>query len=701
MRTSIAIASFLTVGAGAVGATALSNVSMKGSDTLFDVTQNVLANCPNTTTLTYVGTGSGNGESAMKACQQHIAPMSRFINGGTAGAGCTFTGCSGTGSPATAEGLLIGLDGISIVASVKGSDNAARQCNGAAIDCDTTTDPNAGLAFNTTVTWGTCTVATDCVTNTGGATPTTLACNGGVCSYTFNSWKDVLRIVYGGMDNANGNAIARRACNSGLRQAVVSNWSKLFQGACPTCVSPNGTKGVAATYAINCPVDPDKSDGTKCFNMLRHAFRRDDSSGTTDVFVSLLGLPGVTFPTADPFCNSVNAGATDVAVPAGMNQYSPDFQDFDPIRRSCAGTNNSTPTSPASTTINTEQVCEACGDLGLVLPIYPTDYLSNADAFPTAACQPGVNAFAHCPTATLTSGNQSGNGRCPNHDNPVFTNQCLVPVSSTGSVQCLAGRSSKPSTTFSTTPVDGCTPGQADGRVYNLHLTHATSSTANGYWLDLKSPARYIQGAFYRIHSTRNMLDDATTGNTTPVCTKSVATDQIGCLVTASPCSIGYAGVSAGKQPNADPLKLNAFDPTPDCIRKRFLPGASDATAYPLARKLFVNSLIGFENVTGEEANLAACFADTAKVNAALNAWDFITLPGVVTCQEFPEEAATNATPYAGCGNAPPATQACANNPAGIPAAPVCGNNIIEGVEQCDGTSLGACTACKTDCTCQ
>ena len=80
MRNLFAISSFIGVGAVVTGAGAL---ALKGSDTMEDVTNSVLLGdathyCGNAT-LTYAGTGSGNGEIALLGANQHVAPMSRTL----------------------------------------------------------------------------------------------------------------------------------------------------------------------------------------------------------------------------------------------------------------------------------------------------------------------------------------------------------------------------------------------------------------------------------------------------------------------------------------------------------------------------------------------------------------------------------------------------------------------------------------------
>ena len=102
--------------------------------------------------------------------------------------------------------------------------------------------------------------------------------------------RDVLRIVYTGQSSkvtplpdpcsptdptatpaAPGNIIGR--CDSTLRKTLVGSWGNMFQGGCTNSKCPTG---------------------------LKHAFRRDDASGTTDTFLTLLGLPKAT---TRSFCN--------------------------------------------------------------------------------------------------------------------------------------------------------------------------------------------------------------------------------------------------------------------------------------------------------------------------------------------------------------------------------------------------------------
>lgn len=122
MRKSIALGTFAALAAGSVGAGALDSVpSMRGSDTLKDITTNIVSQCTalaaypadnspaaGNQPIVYDGTGSGNGENAMKpaTAAQLIAPMSRSLGTGI---------CDSATSHAGAEGIIFALDGLSVV----------------------------------------------------------------------------------------------------------------------------------------------------------------------------------------------------------------------------------------------------------------------------------------------------------------------------------------------------------------------------------------------------------------------------------------------------------------------------------------------------------------------------------------------------------------------------------------------------------
>ncbi len=314
-RTLLAGASFLA----AVGAAAQANaqLQMKGSDTLEDIARDAVAAAGLSAVINYVGGGSTSGQAAMSATPptQQIAPMSRALNG---------TACTALGATVGQE--LIGLDGLAVV--------GANQVGGDSDDQSASTTDNC----NDNITGG-------LVLNVPGCTATD-GCDAS-SNYTFTDWKDVLSMVYAGQNHktdaaapkliANARNPERINCNSIVRRALVDSWGSLFS---------------TGTGAQSCR--------TGTCTKLRHAFRRDDLSGTTDSFVSLVGLVSIppyttafdaspTFlpkpdasATANPFCN---AGS------ALMNKGDADYLDLDPIRRAVDQT--------SGTRIALEQVGEA------------------------------------------------------------------------------------------------------------------------------------------------------------------------------------------------------------------------------------------------------------------------------------------------------------------------------------------------------
>ncbi|MEY4582851.1 MAG: hypothetical protein RL701_7554, partial [Pseudomonadota bacterium] len=144
--------------------------------------------------------------------------------------------------------------------------------------------------------------------------------SGTVAGASFTDWRHVLRLVYLGIppniapSAPDASELAARDCNSTLRRDFTANYENVFQDGC--------------------------AGGSACATKpLKHAFRLGDTSGTTDMFLNFLSAPAVQSTSGAqqrPFCNGLEG------------------EDLDPIRRSCT---------------QDEQVCEANGTLGLVLPI--------------------------------------------------------------------------------------------------------------------------------------------------------------------------------------------------------------------------------------------------------------------------------------------------------------------------------------------
>jgi hypothetical protein len=205
----MAIATFLTVGAGALGVGALP-LHMRGSDTLNLMINDVLdqPNCGGgTDELTYVGGGSGNGSSQMRVQQQEAAPMSSFISSGDT--------CAHPADGANAEGIVWALDGLSMVANK----TDVTTCGAA--------DGFGSFRFN-----GSITVYDMNEDGDGTAGDGDIDCPVGVTcapAYTLasgssNNWRDILNVLYFGIHNNDRGATngldGKRLCGSDLRYSL-------------------------------------------------------------------------------------------------------------------------------------------------------------------------------------------------------------------------------------------------------------------------------------------------------------------------------------------------------------------------------------------------------------------------------------------------------------------------------------------------
>jgi hypothetical protein len=214
--------------------------------------------------------------------------------------------------------------------------------------------------------------------------------------YKFNGWRDVLRVLFAGMVHSgaatgtNNLAVAARDCLAPARVAIANNYGVFFEN---NCTSP-GSELVAGTTTAVCA-------------QIRHVFRRDDFSGTTDTVVALLGLPAIVQPSPtqptgfSPFCNAVRPAFAFPAAPTCLQgsdaTWDPTFrtvgvgctrentvyrstmQNNDPIRRLCINTGAAIPSIG-------EDVCSHSGDLGLVLSM--NDASASAHRTPTATNVP-------------------------------------------------------------------------------------------------------------------------------------------------------------------------------------------------------------------------------------------------------------------------------------------------------------------------
>ena len=646
MKKTMLVATFLAVGAGSAGVSALDGVSMQGSDTLKDFTLSVITAtaCPAAVGINYVGGGSGPGETNLIASSnaataiQTVAPMSRFLG---SPAVCSAKDAS------KAESIAFAADGLAITVSKSH------------IACD----PNAATGT-------TCTAAP----------PTGLKSSGTINGYVLGAnsgttqvqgWRDVLRLIYLGLpqtagkdpDGTTAAGKALRDCNSSVRQGLVNNWGNLFENACA---------------------------GGSC-TQLSHAWRRDLLSGTTDVFRELINAK------LYPFCNarfSTDATTNPDLYPStgvlstGAPLFDDPYQDFDPIRRACVGgangqggalpaavtdPNTGAQTQPDFPASPAEQVCSIRGTLGLVIPVRPPVFTgqSTTELYPTKPCLrgnlvfgpapkvPGTSKSTLCPNGDVTLGNVAADYSAVTGIITNSSNICLIPASDDNDPRCINGKNN-----FNTAidpPLGAVPTAVRDGRIFNLHQYTAGGTYRSDSEL---GTARNVVGNFSRIHTTRTLIATAPTcpgtGGSKRCCDQDDATSQIGCLAEADQCSIGFAGgESAGQVLQTSAGAETAFAASINNIRND--QSCIVTALYPLSRKVYLGSVVGFENVTGQELGLAKCFAGAANnFTGLLAAKNLFPLPTGPVCQDFANEA---------CSTNNTASDACANNQPGIPTA--------------------------------
>lgn len=736
MRTSIVGAAVLLAGAGVAvkaaavvgsdttgsGASATSLFHLNGSDTLHDVTVDVMNGCPstfsdfNTKFLTYDGGGSGVGAGQMTTGAQALSPMSRALNGGATGEWCAVSAqvySTGTLSadPTATEALLVGIDGVAITA------NSTNSCSSSAA-----TGFGASTAFQ---------VFNDGLSGTPATCPGCDASGNytfgasGSAKYSGQPSFDALAVLYFGLTHD-----GTYDCASPVRKTLIKNWNNLFAGGC------SAGKG-------NCP------------NGLTHAWRRSDLSGTTDAFVSVLNPPndsagnkvGIgtlsTVPTAfqsqkaNPFCNAPDHN---VNPPVKSFAGSGDFSDLDPVRTNCAAPETTVPPpvdasgNPTLST-NTDDVCEAFknfatsqkvvgGDVGVVTTILVPDEVTQnkAEWYPSTPCS------GSC-TLVQVAKNLPAGFLCPNGLKPYATS-CFMPY---------AGSASNPDPRCVSGPNNSCpdTVGKRDGRTYNLVTIVAGSEIQNStikkialdyaggpYQFALDANVRLLNGSFYRMRSVNGA--DPTNATTPPtgtgICQENDDTSQIGCLVDSDKCSVGFAGrKSASSFPDTpgpgslSPLKALAvngvppFTPgsDPDLAVKNLLSPAGTTPLYPLARRLYVSTLYGFDGLQGGEAELAKCYGNSTTTANYITNEGFVADPNGVECLDYPEMGATGspAPNIQGAGNvalsgcaASAEHNACTTHPLTGTSVQVCGNGVIEGSETCDPPTGSASGQCGTNC---
>lgn len=238
-----------------------------------------------------------------------------------------------------------------------------------------------------------------------------------------------------------------------------------------------------------------------------------------------------------------------------------------------------------------ENVCGADGTLGFVLPIVVPEGLSSGVAYKRNACT-GTDALLGLPTPA----------------------------------GCLAEN-------------DPTTP-DFDERAYNLVLRDAAQNV-------LKDTAgRLVNDAFYRIHSARAI---AKAGDAEP-CRRTSEDGQLGCLVQASPCSVGVAKLPAKNASGATNLKVADIRPSDENVRctAALRQAGQCAQVYPLKESLYLSNVIGNAELTSAEAALNACLSNRGLVDPILvnNGFlPFSSSPGDSAAQGYQDNVCLGNTP--------------------------------------------------------
>jgi hypothetical protein len=446
------------------------------------------------------------------------------------------------------------------------------------------------------------------------------------------------------------------------------------------------------------------------------------------------------------------------------------FQDNDPIRWNCLGN------TVGNIFKSGEEVCNTDGKLGVVLAIPPSDYvtnLTNQDGsgaklvqYPTNACGGVYTSGAlpkvlNCaPYKTSTHG-----GECPNGDSD-FANTCAIPYDNSNplfaNTQCLQGKS--PGAVLQTRAL-----GTYDARRHNLAMYNGGTAFIQDSLPNGKGGTIALDffGGMARIHAIQTVFD-VTAGIPTSVgCQLRVAADQIVCLTQADPCSVGFesdggktwsarlnvgningdggasctALVTAGlctangsgfTGANCPAACLNAGAASPtivsDSLREdQIYPTATtvlalgtQATEYQYSRKLYLNSLAGFnalpypspgsgwaDQTTPGEISFAEYESNPTNIGLIESSLGFFpftlsqnpyaapyTTP---FCEDFNEEmvcvtgtlATTTPTNVESCaGNSTiPAPTTTGLSP--IPTTgSICGNGVKEAFEECDNGTV-------------
>lgn len=607
--TAMIASALLAQANGVFAETSATPTALEGSDTFNALMDNLLidlALVDGNGIETYNGCGSSCGERSMignpsasePACTdtdggenvgcQEVSPMSREMGNGVCGAG-------NAEAPGQAEGIAVCKDGVSVI-----TDNAtyglygesAATCSAYAALADTS---NAGspVSFPDR---GVGNLADS------GALPV----SGYVLGSGFaagSEWKDVLRVVYTGCLQGDGDCMTANGtgnttsgvpsrkrterCASPVRRELLSNWRYLLEGV--SCTTDNCE--VDFTDGVTTLPGHRADDGVDDTG-LKHAFRRDDASGTTGAFLEFIGvranLTGRTKITATALESTAATGCSAGLSPASAKLITPipeqfafcdggHFENFapdchndtitqlggDPIRKNCA---------------DGDDLCGPDGKAAVVQAIKST---RGANPYPTHQCSRGQFAKKNYLA--------SPHNVCPDGSKP-SAGQCKLPFFSvTGGGQnfdCLNAPNSRPSTVSGTT----------DGRTYNF-VMRGTTGTVDLPATGLVEVASWRQNmANIVLSGTQNIFGKAYAA-ADYLCIEADATRNIGCITANSTCSMAWAGREAAY------TTANNFHLRNEPFQVRDA-GPTDAAvvsgAFPLARELWFNAIGGMEQITAQ-----------------------------------------------------------------------------------------------------
>lgn len=598
-----------------------------GSDTLNEVIDALLPTLPLTqiSPTGYLGLGSTQGQHQMEGspatgepsctptdgdgapegnpgCQE-IAPMSRELDSHI----CDDDFLAPNTSNVSAQELAIARDGIVIV-----TDNTSyRQYADSAAACPSgSANSDNGSPFTPNAAYSGAGKLRSAGTITlEDGTSYTVGANG-------TGWKDVLRLIYTGCDNTQGTcaSIARATrCTSSARKTILDHWEYIQESG---AVSGDTSVACSGNSAATCGSGTDAG--------LRAAYRRDDTSGTTGVFLGLLGLanntsvnlagrtrwPGSlgawqTIPTAHLFCDG---GSLEDFMFDANPTLDPAIGNF-PALRTGANPAVNPQGDPITKPCKAEDVlCGYDHRIGVVRPIRSGEGINQ---YPPFQCTKSLFQYVQYISTSLRI--------CPDGSVPK-AGQCqfayYLDSSSVKHFNCVSNVDTKPSSV----------PTTYDGRVYN-YLMHDDTTGAPEFITAGSLP----QVAQWRQHMATLQTTGLKIGGPIPAaniaCEEADATRNIGCIVGKTTCTMGWAG--------REMAATNPYDDSQEAFRlvnpagtitqptDNALTTTDPVQGYPFARSLFLNAIGGFKNVTADcsarGGSSAYCADEVTIVNSLLH----------------------------------------------------------------------------------